>query len=354
MTTENPFFLFYQRTPKSTWIAAPAADRDRIITEHNPPFITALDADNDFSTILTSEQQAAVRYRGAAFFDFDGELDEAIPQVQKFVGKLQAHDVSLAQCSLACTGNRGLHITIPQACFMPTVPQEGIASLPHVYKEMAYSLFCDTMDLRIYSSKKGRMLRTFGTKHDSTGLFKVAVTLDEVMSLTPEAYKTLCAAPRDLIKPEPPTLAKGLAALFAEARQKVAAVKAKRKRAPGKTAAALKARFIPRGAALPVSLLGLGAGQIPAREGAGFNQIALQLCATAIAMGTDEDTLVNLCSVLIRDHESDGTRYNSPRKRDIELRKMYRYVETSNYEVSIGGIKSILPQNARCNDLRGL
>lgn len=345
-------FLFYQRTPKSTWIAAPAPDRERIIHEINPPFITALICNNDFSTDLTREQQDAVRYFGPIFFDFDGELDEVIAKVREFIDKLQALDVSIAQCSLACTGGRGLHITIPMECFMSTVPQEGIARLYLIYKEMAHALYCDTLDLRVYSGKRGRAWRTFGVKREN-GLFKVAVTLDEVMSMTPASYTALCAAPRDLIAPEPSTLAKGLAMLFSEARSKVFATVV-RKRDTSKTAASLKARFVTRGAALPVSLLGLGAGLIQAREGIGFNKIAIQLCATAIAMGTDEDTLVNLCAGFIQNHESDGNRYNSPRKRDNELRKMYAYVEGSNYEVSIGGIRSILPADELCNDLKGL
>lgn len=351
MTPANPFFIFYQRSPRSTWICAPAEDRERIVAEHKPPFVTALTCDNDFSTILTSEQLGAVCYRGDFFTDFDGELDEVIPQVQKFIGKLQAHDVNLAQCSLACTGNRGLHLTIPQACFMPAVPQEGIAGLPHVYREMAHSLFCDTLDLRIYSLKRGRAFRTFGTKHDSTGLFKVAVSLDEVMRMSPETYKALCAAPRDLITPEPPTLAKGLAALFIACRDKAFSAQSKRKLTSIATSDFKKRT----GGTVPPTLADLMGGRLVMREGKGWNDATMQLATAAHALDLTEDQLIDQCRGLINQHQGDSERYGTARKRESTLRDQYRYMQDNPaYTVSIPGLLSILPEGCPANDLRDM
>ena len=352
MNTPKNFHLFYQLEPKTPWIVAPATDRDRILREVAPELISALDCDNDFSVEMTSEEQKAVCYTGDFYADFDGDLAEVLPQVRKFSTNLQDKDVNLSQCSFALTGGRGAHITVPQACFMSVVPQEGIAGLPAAYKELAFSIYCDTLDTRVYTAKRGRLWRPFNHQRDN-GNYKVAITQDELRAVTPESYMDLCSSPRPLITPEPPTLAKGLAALFSEARNKVA-VTATRKRDSGKTAASLQSRFVSRGAALPVSLLGLGAGMTPAREGVGFNDIALQLCITAVAMGTDEDTLVSLCSGLIAGHQGDGNKYNTPYKRENALREKYHHVDGSNYEVSIGGIRSILPADELCNDLKGL
>ena len=67
-------------------------------------------------------------------------------------------------------------------------------------------------------------------------------------------------------------------------------------------------------------------------------------------MGTSEDDLVTLCAGLLETHQGDGERYGTPRKREYALRQTFEYIENSGYDMSIGGIKSILPRNCPCND----
>jgi len=148
-----------------------------------------------------------------------------------------------------------------------------------------------------------------------------------------------------LVKPE---LCLELAQAYALARDKVM-VKANRQRKVTDTAKTMKARF---GSRLPPVLVALGQGQFPARGG--WNIICLQLATMAHSLGMDDDAIIEACKGLIRSHESDGNRYNSPGKRERELRRMFGYVEGSSYQVSIAGIRSILPQGLRCNDFRGL
>ena len=93
-------------------------------------------------------------------------------------------------------------------------------------------------------------------------------------------------------------------------------------------------------------------GRIPL-EG-GWNRACVQLAATAHALGWDEDKTVAAFSKLIQNHESDG-RYNTPAKREQELREKCRYVANNpTYGFSVGGILSILPRGIRVVDFRGL
>lgn len=358
MQTENskPMFFFYQPISESSWKVAPASEREEIIREYRPPFVTVLDVSSDFAHELTKEENDALKYSGIGFYaDFDGDDEDfgtVIAQFKRFLGNLQGYGLNLAQCHLAATGGRGFHVEIPLACFMPKVKPEGIEHLPLIFKEMAHELYVDTLDLRVYSQKKGRMWRVPGIQRGN-GLYKVPLTPAEALAMTPELYAELCSTPRYLVRPDAPTFNPGLAALYAAAWSKVNLL-CSRKRTTGKVSEAMRKRFAPRGAALPPSLLGLASGQIPARIGAGFNQICIQLCITAHAMGTSEDDLVALCAGLIEKHQGDGARYGTPRKREYALRETYGYIEGSGYDVSIGGIKSILPRGERCNDLKGL
>ena len=350
-------FFFYQKTPKSLWISAPASERDSIIAEHKPPFVSVLDVDNNFATDPSAEEKDALRYSGPFYADFDGSdgLDEVTQQFQKFLGMLQDRALDLDQCKLFATGGRGFHVEVPMTCFMQDIPPEGIERLPAIYGEIADSLFVDTLDRRVYTAGRGRLWRTPNVQREN-GQYKVRITTEEALAMTPEIYSELCRTPRYLAPPAPPTFNPVLANLFTQGRDKVATKSktlATKKRKAGPVAAKMKQRCDAVGYPMPPSLIALCTGQMPAREGVGFNQIILQLAISAAAMGLPEDELISLSSALIEGHHGDGERYNSPRKRERELRSMFRYVERGHYDLSIGGIRSILPKSAPCADLRG-
>jgi hypothetical protein len=142
-------------------------------------------------------------------------------------------------------------------------------------------------------------------------------------------------------------------ALFNRSRDAAAAPKDGKKRAKAAAGATLLVERCEKiGAPLPPSLLALCAGLTPPREGLGFNTIAVQLCIAAHAFSVDVDTLIDLCTGLTERHESDSTRYNTVAKRRDAIRELYRY--TQGYEMSVGGIRSILSADLPANDLRGL
>jgi hypothetical protein len=72
-------------------------------------------------------------------------------------------------------------------------------------------------------------------------------------------------------------------------------------------------------------------------EGMGFHQIAMQIAITASALGKKEEEVLALSEGLIQNHVSDGSRYNTPHRRKVELQRMLRYCEGNVcYSYSVG------------------
>ncbi|MBL8451793.1 MAG: hypothetical protein JNK97_03535 [Zoogloea sp.] len=347
-------YFFGQATSTSAWKCHPSTERDRVLHEEAPALVTVLDVDNSFDRDLTAEEYKAVKYLGPWYADFDGEIEAAIGAFKALLGKLQALGLELGACRLYATGGRGFHVEVPPECFVPAgLPAGGVAGLPHVYREMAHELFVDLMDMRVYSAKRGRMWRCPNRRRDN-GKFKVPLTVSEAMSMTVEKYDEVCAAPRAFPALVAPEFCPALGQLYIRARDKVQAHLRKRRRAPDKVREVLQKRFTVRGYALPTSLLALAHGHVPAREGAGWNQICLQIVSTAHAIGLDVEALVLECRPLIEGHCGDGVRYRTPKLREDELRKTFDYLDGGLYDFTTGGLKSILPKSLPCLDLEGL
>lgn len=348
--------MYFHQTGPSTWKPTDAGALANLLQGKNPPefrTILAVQGAPDFER-LTVDQVRALAYAGPFYADLDGEIGEVIPAFKALLGKLRALGLDLEAVRLFATGGRGFHLEMPAACFLPSgLPAGGIAGLPHIYREMAHQLYVELMDMRVYSSKKGRMWRCVNVKRGN-GKYKVPITADEALSMTVESYAELCAAPRAFLGLAAPTFCAGLGQIFAKARDKVHAPK-KRRKAPEKVKAALATRFKVRGLPLPPSLLNLATGKSPAREGAGWNQICIQLAIVAHTMDLSEDSLVRLCAGLLENHTGDGTRYGTKGQREQELRAMFCYTDANiTYDFSVGALKSILPKGSPCNDLEGL
>lgn len=334
---------------KSAWRAVDCVELQGLLAAGTAPefrTVLAIQGAPDFDRDMTPDEIRKVRYAGPLYFDLDGEtVGEAIDAFRALLGKLRALGLELDACRLFATGGRGFHLEIPDACFVPGgLPAEGVMALPSIFREMVHALYVECMDLRVYSARKGRMWRCPNHRRDN-GKFKVSITAGEALSMTPEKYGELCAAPRDFHDLVSPEFCPGLGLLYAKGRDKVS--KAKPRKSSG---GALRQRF---GTNLPPSLEALCSGRIPARGG--WNAIVMQLCTLADELGMDEETLVTKCQGLIRAHDSDGTRYNTPTKREAELRRMFAYLAGNVcYSPSVGGLRSILPAGLRANDFRGL
>ena len=205
------------------------------------------------------------------------DTDTVITQYRSFLAKLVEHGVDLTMLRLFATGGRGFHIEVPWECFIPKPPKNGMQRLPAIYKEIAFELFVDTLDMRVYSGRKGRMWRTPNVVREN-GKYKVPVTVDESLSMTATDYQLLCSTPREAPSITPPLLCQKLAVLYAKASGKIESA-AKRKKGAKKDFELL-ARFKGQ---FPPSLAKILAGEGTA-ENVGFHQIALQVAITANAL----------------------------------------------------------------------
>lgn len=343
-------FFYYQKTGgEDAWQVTSSVYRAKVIAEIKPAFVTVLDLHEVPDDTWGREEFAKMKYNGPLFFDWDAEtIDETIPPFKKFLSNLEDNGVDLNCLHLFATGGRGFHCEVPEGVLTAKPAKTGYTLLPYVYKEMAMELATDCMDLRVYTGRKGRMWRVPNVER-TNGKFKVSITVEQALEMTTELYDELTSRPRPEVRHSEPTPNIYLGGLFDKARSVVERnLKARSK--SKKDNEALK-RF--NGEFPPtVAKLMAGIGVAPKK---GFHQIAMQLAITANAMGKTADQLVEACEGLVQSHESDSPRYNSPRKRKEELRRMWEYTHDSPvYEFSVGGLKSLCDLNVSTPDLDNL
>jgi hypothetical protein len=346
-----PNYFYYQKVGgEETWHPVPAVARDQVELIDKPVFITVLavsqviDDDPESGHQLSRDEKLKLAYAGPLYCDWDSEdALLVIEKVNKFLDMLEGMRVDLDCCRLYATGGRGYHMEIPQSVFMAKVPPKGVIGLPGIYREMAYAMAVDTLDLKIYSGGRGRMWRTPNVQR-TNGRYKVPITVQEMREMTPELCEQLTSTPRASLPIEPPKYAADLAIEFDKAAKKVDDLLAKRKRYKPDPQAAKRAQC----ESIQAAMNGFGI-----KSDAGFQDIATQLAIAATTAGVKEDEFVASCEGLIEAHVSDSSRYGSPEKRRIELRRMHRYMDGNMcYEFSVGAIKSLLTHSAP--DLDGI
>lgn len=342
-------YFWFQRTGgEDAWQEALSSHRAKVLADIKPAFTTALDASAAPEPGWGREQYDEIKYSGPFYIDWDAQsIEEAIKGFHLFCAKLKEYEVDLNSVRLYATGGRGFHMEIPEQVFMPKVPKTGVNHLPGIYRELAMDLFVDHMDMRVYTARKGRMWRTPNVQR-SNGLYKVPLTVDEALSITPESYTQLCSQPR--VEPErtPPQLNLELSTRYVKCSERVAkGVKGRAKTAKDRELLTkFKGEF-------PPTLQRIMSGEGIA-DGVGFNRVALQLAITANALGKSADELVQSCEGLIKNHQSDG-RYSSPRRRREALIELWHYTNDSDaYSYSRGAIKSLLAPGESSGDLDGL
>ncbi len=339
------FYFFLQLEEKSKWIPALATERENIAKTRKPALVSVLDVDNSFDTDLTGDEIRALRYSGSFYADFDAEdIEEATEQFKVFLLKLKAMSVDLDMLRLYATGKKGYHIEVPASLFMGKVPVAGVLHLPHIYREMAYGLFVDTLDMNVYSTKRGRMWRCPNVRRADNGKYKVQISAEEALTMTPEVYADTCGSPRNALPIEPPSLNADLGLLYAQSRDKVE--KAVARRRTRKTSDSPLQRF---NGEWPDTFEGILHG-VTIKPGVGWNHISMQLAIVAAELGKTEEQLLRDAAGCIENHESDSSRYNTPAKRRSDLRDMFRYCNGNpTMEYSVGGVLSLLMPEVRAN-----
>ena len=340
-------FLWYQTTEENrAWREALSDQRQKVLTEIKPAYITVLDAlavpdEENWSR----EDYDRMKYIGPWYGDWDAEdISDSIKGLHQFLAHLKERVVALDSIRLYATGGRGFHCEIPEEIFNPKPSRAGVTLLPWVYREMAMELITDCMDMRVYSARKGRMWRCVNYKR-SNGRYKVSITAEEALNMTPELYEELTASPRNAAYIEAPKANVQMSSMFTKAKEKVEGLVKARVKHKGdlELLERFKGEFPPT-----VNSLMAGKGIAP---GKGFHNIAMQLAITAVALGKSRDQFVEACDGLVQSHQGDSQRYNSPRKRKEELRRAFDYHSDGLYSYSRGGIRGLCEAGMNTADL---
>lgn len=341
------FFHYQVRGKEDTWNLAMSSEREKIVKEVKPAFTTVL----DLTSVPSDSDWTKVRYKGPLYFDFDadGDLELACTQLQVFLGKLDSDmGFDVRQAYIYASGSKGFHVEIPELCFMPKATTTGTAWLPYIYRKIAEDLYVDTLDLRVYTGKRGRMWRTPNVQREN-GMFKVAITLDEAMAMTPELYAELIVSPRDLPPPAPPHMNPKLALAFTVGKEKIASHMRGKKRRQEKANAFLDPWK--KSKQHPPTIERIMQGEGLSSE-AGFQSIAMQLAIYATSVGMSHDEFLERSKGLCESHVSDSRRYNSFTKRQSELTRMFEYMgDNTLYDFEIGPIVRLLPPGSSAPDL---
>lgn len=338
-------FYYYQKVGgEESWSAVPATQLPKLIEQHHPMFVTVL-AVSKLVDDLPREQRDKLAYEGPFYVDWDGpDIATVIPKVHAFMDKLVAMGIDLTMARWYATGGKGFHMELPAECFIEKAPKGGTPNLPVIYKEMVFTLYVDTIDMRVYSQGSGRQWRQPNVLREN-GKYKVQVTVDELRALTAERYLELVSAPRELFATTKPDLNAELSIAFARAQQKVDDQMKVRKTRKADPLAKEKAK-----SSISIAMM---MDNIGIKPDVGFHQLALQLAIIANTAGWTEDELVQKATILCNEHQSDGNRYNTPAKRVEELRRLHRYTaDNPMYDYSNGAIRVLLSHEAP--DLDGM
>jgi hypothetical protein len=315
-------YIHYQTKGSQQWHPLHTRDIQRICGEAE--FITVLRTDKLVTDGMTNEELSKIKRCGPLYFDFDndddvmGAVGDAKACIQTLGEMMDVEDIHIY-----LTGGRGLHLEVPQRLFESS--GKMVANLHMAYRNLAYSFAEPSLDLTVYSGRKGRMWRVPGRKRDN-GMMKVEITYQCLQTIqTAEDYKRLCTQ-QDAIPPKSGTFSLKLATLFT-ATSVVAAKPVKKSTTTVTAITPLMRRLFE----------GEGTG--------GFHQKALQVGIFANAAGMSLEQTLEQCKALIEKHVSDGYRYNTESKRKRELIRMWHYCEGNPaHALAMGPVRKMLAE----------
>lgn len=174
---------------RERWIARPLSSLGS--AEKTWHFETVLACSANLRRGETPDYETTL-YKGPFYVDIDNaDIGIAIQTARSVVRALRNVGVLERDIYVWLSGKKGLHITVPMECF---TREKEMTRLPWIYGEFAKSLKCG-IDTSVYSMGKGRMWRTANMQREN-GNYKVAITLDELKTITSLDYARLVSAPR--------------------------------------------------------------------------------------------------------------------------------------------------------------
>jgi hypothetical protein len=156
-----------------------------------------------------NETKSLAGYRGATWarwlaIDIDGDnsaegLTNTLHDVRRLVAALVALGVPRSHVLVFFSGRRGVHVLFPSTAFAAS-SMERFEKAAGAVCGLIAELAGVTIDASLYSPLKS--LRGFNTRHDTSGMYKVFISLDELEDLTSEAVLEMARQPRPFQVPD--------------------------------------------------------------------------------------------------------------------------------------------------------
>lgn len=340
-------WFFSAMTGKSTWQTLNVQDREAYVTQHKPEFMTILDCNAMWAKNEAPPQDLA--YRGPFYLDWDShdDIDTVLEDVRTFMDKLEGMKFDLKQASWWLSGRKGVHCTIPMACFYTEKPN-GVADLPDIYRKLAWEYITPSLDMRVYTARRGRMWRTtYRPRHLDDGriTWKVPIHPEQLRNLDEAKYWEWCAEERPAIRPEDPQMNAQLRAAFLVAIEDLKTKKKSKSTTKSFSFASLEEVPTIQAAFKGEAIL----------DDCNLNDIKLQLATAAVAVGynslDDENAYIEAIKGFI-EHRSHlkGVTHNNKIMIENAMREAFRYVAENNYFIySPAGFRTILSDDFKIN-----
>ena len=335
-------FRYYQETPTSKWayvVDSPKSIQDLI--DEKIPMMSVLSVK---APIESDEDKKDTSYKGDFYVDIDHkDIADAITAAKLFNDKLIAKGAS--GYTVFLSGKKGFHFIVPQECFSSGRP---VKHLPLVYKEMAFDMYVDGVDMAVYNEGRPRLLRTPNVERLDNKKYKVSIAIEELETLTPESYAELTSTPR-LIQPAGTVKHSiRLETLYEACKSRVAKKLRAMKDVEFVPSDELAKTIGPKGE-LPgcINIL-LEKGDT--KTGANFNQATMQFAAFMTRAGVKEwDQHAKQMA-----HNVKSSSYNSEYSRHQAIKKMVSYVAGSrNFGFSKAALFSVIEPCRDCDICNG-
>lgn len=141
---------------------------------------------------------------GDMYFDFDDKLtfETVREDALKTLSYLKVvFRIMPEECEIYFSGNKGVHIMAP-AKILGIQPDKNLNKIFRLIAENVRKYTPNkTLDLVIYDNK--RLFRIPASIHETTGLYKIPITADELRNLTHDEIKSLAEKPRYFKYPDP-------------------------------------------------------------------------------------------------------------------------------------------------------
>jgi len=229
---------YYQQVEEGSWRCVPEAQAATLFERSNPAFVATCTTNytvNDDGENETPRDDAFY-LSDHVWFDIDCDTpQEAINAVHRFVRKLEATGLDARCLRLYASGRKGFHVLVPLAAFVHDWWEDLLVAemrwFPEICKEVATALYVDGVDMRVYSARRGRQLRRANVLRRDCDTYKVALTLEEFWSITPELYVQYVSSPRPAVATVPTETIDALGEIWNTAADKVQAGQGKQRAA---------------------------------------------------------------------------------------------------------------------------